>query len=292
MSSVRRKRTGRRLRALTVVVLGAGGGLGAAPAPSFYDARVQPIFAQACVGCHGPEKTRGGLQLHTFAAVVKGGESGAVLRPGGAKESELFRRLLLPEDDDEAMPPTGKARLSASETEILRRWIQAGAPGPGATVTVDIADLVAAPVPEAAPDYRSFSRQLAELENSLPVRFAPVSEKPTDGLILRTVSAASEVDDRVLERLAPVAALIVDAELARTAVTDEGLAALGRFQNLRRLDLAHTRVTAGGLKHLTSLARLETLNLVGTATNDEAWASLRQLPGLLRIHTYGTAMSR
>lgn len=279
---------------LATVLLGtrASAFAGAAPAPTFYEARVQPILTQACVSCHGPDKTRGGLQLHTFASVSQGGANGAILPSGTAQESELLRRLQLPADDEEAMPPPGKTRLSATDTEILRRWIQAGAPGPDDRATVDVSDLESTGPVAPAPDYRPFVAQLVELENALPVRFVPVSEKPTDGLVLRTVSTASEVDDRVLARLVPIARLVVDAELARTRVTDDGLAALSHFINLRRLDLSHVRVTSRGVAHLAELKHLETLNLVGTATHDDAWESLRRMPALRRIHTYGTGMSR
>ena len=45
-----------------------------------------------------------------------------------------------------------------------------------------------------------------------------------------------------------MAPLIVDAELARTKVTDAGLMSLGRFENLRALDLTRTAVSSAGLE--------------------------------------------
>ena len=45
-----------------------------------------------------------------------------------------------------------------------------------------------------------------------------------------------------LAQLAPVANLIVDAELARTKVTDKGMPAIANLSNLRFLDLSeHSR---------------------------------------------------
>jgi len=128
-----------------------------------------------------------------------------------------------------------------------------------------------------APDYRPFAAQILELEKKLHVRLVPVSQQATDGLILRTVNNPGMIDDATLAQLAPVAALIVDAELARTKVSDAGLATLARFENLRKLDLSHTVVTAAGLPALGALAHLEWLNLVGTAVGEDAAATLAGL---------------
>ena len=79
--------------------------------------------------------------------------------------------------------------------------------------------------------------QIAALEKSLGVRLVPRSRLATDGLVLRTASAPSRATDAALAQLAPIADLIVEAELARTKVTDAGLATLATFTNLRTLDL-------------------------------------------------------
>ena len=266
--------------------------LRAAPDATFYRARVQPILDQYCVSCHGLEKKRGGFQVHAFEALMRGGDSGAAIAAGAPEQSELLRRLTLVEDDDEAMPPAGKSRVAPEKIEIIRRWVQAGAAEGAGLDAVDIAGLDTDPVPMPAAtlDYRPHARQLAELERALDVRFVPVSENPRDGLILRTVSHADRIDDRVLARLAPVASLIVDAELARTRVTDAGLAVVGQMTNLRRLDLAHTPVTSHGVAQLGGLERLEVITLVGTAVDAAAWETLRRLTRLQRVHTYRTAM--
>jgi hypothetical protein len=60
---------------------------------------------------------------------MKGGESGDVLSPGHPEKSEMIRRLLLPRDDEESMPPKGKT-LSEKEIATLQLWIKIGAPWP------------------------------------------------------------------------------------------------------------------------------------------------------------------
>ena len=60
---------------------------------------------------------------------MKGGESGDVISAGHPDESEMIRRLELPRDDEESMPPKGKT-LTEKEIATLRLWIKLGAPWP------------------------------------------------------------------------------------------------------------------------------------------------------------------
>ncbi len=94
--------------------------------------QIQPILAERCVKCHGPEKQRGGLRLDSKAAAFRGGDSGeAGILPGQANRSPLFQRVTSTKND-ERMPPTknGAVPLSAKEVELLRQWIDGGAHWP------------------------------------------------------------------------------------------------------------------------------------------------------------------
>src|SRR5687768_11929216 len=66
---------------------------------------VQPILDEKCTGCHNPNKAKGGLQLISQAAIMKGGEEGAVIIPGKPDSSIMFNYLLLPLFDEKHMPP-------------------------------------------------------------------------------------------------------------------------------------------------------------------------------------------
>jgi uncharacterized membrane protein len=90
---------------------------------------VRSIFAHNCYKCHSKEKIKGELRLDKKEFVLKGGESGPVINPGHPEESEMIRRLLLPRDDEESMPPKGKS-LTEKEIATLQLWIKAGAPWP------------------------------------------------------------------------------------------------------------------------------------------------------------------
>ena len=90
---------------------------------------VRSIFAHNCYKCHSSEKIKGELRLDKKVFVMKGGESGDVISAGHPEESEMIRRLELPRDDEESMPPKGKT-LSEKEIATLRLWIKLGAPWP------------------------------------------------------------------------------------------------------------------------------------------------------------------
>ena len=113
---------------LTVLLLVGGGW--AADQPVDYVRTIKPLLTRSCVGCHGPDKQRGGLRLDTAAAVRAGGDSGPAILPGNAKESRLVRAIRS-EAGVEAMPPK-PPRLSSREIEAFRRWIDQGASAPAA----------------------------------------------------------------------------------------------------------------------------------------------------------------
>ena len=110
---------------MTPALLSAFLVLGAAdPAPSF-ETQVAPLLQSHCLKCHNPVKLRGGLDLTTRTGMLKGGEAGAVVVPGKSADSLLYAKV-----HDGKMPQDGP--LAQAEVELLRRWIDAGAPWPDA----------------------------------------------------------------------------------------------------------------------------------------------------------------
>jgi Planctomycete cytochrome C len=99
----------------------------------FHDA-VQPLLAAKCGKCHIKTKPAGGLDVKSHASLMEGGYSGPGVVAKDRKNSPLLARLLLPEDDDERMPPAGEPGLSADEIELIGAWIEQGAPAEGPTL--------------------------------------------------------------------------------------------------------------------------------------------------------------
>jgi hypothetical protein len=251
---------------------------------SFAD-RVAPVLEHNCVKCHGPTKQKGGLRLDSYAAILLGSDDGQVVIPGDAQGSEVFRRITLTPGDDDFMPSGDRPPLSPAEITVLGRWIAAGAPASASFEAADLGRPLVAP--PAAPDYRPRLEEAIRLSRSLGVRLVPRSRIPTDGLVLRTAGAPENCNDAVLAKLAPVADLIVEAELARTRVTDTGMAEVGRWANLVHLDLTHTRVTSEGVARLASLGRLETLNLTQTRVDSRGIALAEKMPMVRKVWAFG-----
>jgi hypothetical protein len=86
-------------------------------APTF-ETYAGPLFVTKCTGCHG-ELATGGLNMLTYESLMDGSSSGPVIVPGDAANSVLFQ-----------LQSAGEhfANLTAEELEIIKQWIDAGAP--------------------------------------------------------------------------------------------------------------------------------------------------------------------
>jgi len=264
---------------------------GTATLASFFSVRVQPILEDKCVTCHNPNKHKANLRLDSFEQLMRGSKHGPVIKPGDPQHSELYRRITLAPDDKDFMPKDGKPRLTTDEVKVIELWLSAGASN-----TVAAEAVQGAPPPPAkpkrsfplAPDYRPRLGTITALESSLGIRLVPRSQNPNDGLVVRTISFPERCTDQTLARLEPIADLIVDAELARTKIDDDGLTALSRFNNLRALDLSHTAVTSRGVQKLSKLEKLESLNLTETDVDDSGIRELRHKSRLKSLYIFGT----
>jgi len=97
---------------------GAGAGMG--------DANAMSIFAAKCQQCHGPQRQKGGVQLLPLEMIFSGSEEYWYVKKGDPGASELMRRITLPADHDDVMPPDGDM-LSAVEIKVIEDWIRSGA---------------------------------------------------------------------------------------------------------------------------------------------------------------------
>ena len=91
---------------------------------------VRPILSENCFHCHGPDASqrKGDLRLDTPQGIVAdlGGHTAVV--PGTAVKSELFVRILHHDPEELMPPPKSKRVLKPQEIEILKQWINQGAP--------------------------------------------------------------------------------------------------------------------------------------------------------------------
>src|SRR5215471_10383756 len=91
--------------------------------------QVQSIFTAKCLACHGadPKEIKGGYDLRTREAAIKGGESDeAAIVPGEPEKSPLYRAVTW-DDESLQMPPKENDRLTKDQVAVIRSWIAAGA---------------------------------------------------------------------------------------------------------------------------------------------------------------------
>lgn len=98
-----------------------------------FQKEIQPIFAEHCYQCHGPNRAENGLRWDRKASALKGGEKGPAIVPGKAGESLVIRAVNGGGEDVPKMPKKGEP-LTAEQVELLKTWINQGANWPDATI--------------------------------------------------------------------------------------------------------------------------------------------------------------
>jgi hypothetical protein len=88
--------------------------------PTYRD--VAPIFKKSCVPCHSGKKPAHGLDLSSYASIMKGDKSGRVVTPGKPTASRLATVLY---GKPQPMPPGDS--LTAAQTAKIESWIRRGA---------------------------------------------------------------------------------------------------------------------------------------------------------------------
>jgi len=103
--------------------------------------RVQPLFQDNCISCHGQdEKFEGGLDLRTHGEMLFGGDSDQpAVEPGDLNASPLYLAVRRDHEDWEPMPPKEAEQLDAEEIGWLEKWITDGAPWPDEVKQTQIA---------------------------------------------------------------------------------------------------------------------------------------------------------
>jgi uncharacterized membrane protein/mono/diheme cytochrome c family protein len=255
---------------------------------SFFARHVYLVLDTKCVACHGTNKEQGGLRLDSYEALMAGGKDGIVIAPRNPERSLLLQKVTLPPTDSHFMPAEGRTPLTPEEIARIRAWVLEGASPDAASVPGMFFSEDEEQAPPPVGDYSAFMVEIRQMQQSQGAKLVPVSANPSDGLILRTADTASTFDDAQLTKFQRFAPFIVEAELARTAITDAGVETLGQFKNLRALHLDGTAVSGRTLGKLSSLSRLTYLNLSGTKVTSDAVRPLKLNVNLRHLYLFNT----
>jgi len=284
----------------------------------FFLSDVRPILEANCFECHGARKQKGGLRMDTKDWLFNGEEADWSVLPGKAAESLLVHRVELDRADPDAMPPEGNG-LSTDEIAKIRKWIDAGAPYPEGSASRGVtAEASAATGGTSTPGISATATNAAVAAlgtvaiagNSsveIPAAVRAKAEAASKTLIARGVlvqplaaesvlldvnatRADPPIGDADAALLADLALVVANLNLAKSAITDAGLAQIGAMPNLERLRLDGTLVGDAGLSALGALPRLESINLVGSKVTVASASWIGSQGALKRVYIWQTAV--
>ncbi|TMU57346.1 c-type cytochrome domain-containing protein [Flagellimonas algicola] len=264
-----------------------------------YTHLIQPIFQSKCVACHNDEIKRGGLNMSHSDSLMLGGNSEDILVAGNVGESELFRRITLPQKNIKFMPPT-KDVLTYDEIKTIEWWIEQGVSFDGTVTSVEVTDNIK-PVllrkygidTEPKAWYETVqlkpldSVQLLHLEkNGFTVKSLGVKNP-----LLDVTYSGTDLTQEQLMELEKVKNHITWLSLAQTNVQDQWLAVVGKLPNLTRLELQQTDISDKGILQLSGLKHLEALNLYGTKVGDACLPEIQKMESLKRLYLWQTKVN-
>ncbi len=259
---------------------------------------VLPIFEQKCISCHNIRKSKGGLVLSSMKALIEGGESGELFMAGHPEKSTIMERVFLPIDDKEHMPPSGKTQLTADEIAVFTQWIKHNADAkiklanlpPSDSLYVLGQKLLSKPVKEVIYDFETAEQKtIDQLNNAYRVILPLAQNSPALAVSFYGAQAFSS------EKLADLVDLkeqIVTLNLNKIPTKDDDLKTIGKFENLRDLNLNFSEITGTGLLAMAELEKLKKLSISGIKIDkEEIETLLSKQSALQRITVWNTGIS-
>ncbi len=108
--------------------------------------QVRAILRDSCEHCHNEETAENGLILKSYDTLIAGGDSGNPIVPGKSASSLLVQAI---EGRVKPRMPYKEDPLSSGDIDTIRRWIDAGAPGPSAAEAAT--DEIKVEIPDVRP---------------------------------------------------------------------------------------------------------------------------------------------
>lgn len=259
---------------------------------------VQPVLNAKCGSCHNPSKKKGELVLTTQAGILQGGEHGTAIKPGSIDSSALVTRTLLPLEDDDHMPPAGKAQLTDQETKLLQVWIAAGCSFDQsiAVTSTDSLQRISQAImlqytrKNPGTQYR-FNFVDSDLIKELNTPFRTVQQISTSEPALKAdFFLAQYFEPSSVSELNAVAENIIDLNLAGMPIGDEVINDILKFSNLERLNLNNTKITDKSLERLNKLDQLKTLKIIGTSVTQTGLTSLAKSQSIKEVYLWNTKL--
>lgn len=255
-----------------------------------YADMIKPVLEHRCYSCHSAKRQKGDLRLDTEAFIRKGGESGSIL---DGRSGELCRRILLPLEHEDHMPPNEREQLSSAEIELIAAWVESGAGFKAKVASLADAKRIKAywgilqsaqkedwfPSEEVPP---GDAASIASL-TSAGILVLPAA-RDRNYLIVDFMNAKSLTG--ASKALISLRDQIVDLSAEGRSLPDSVLVAIGQLHNLRKLSLANSTFEED--KMALVFPELRNLNLTGTNVSDQVLMNAMDLAKLQKLYLYKT----
>lgn len=266
--------------------------------PPFEDAyvyadMVKPIFDTKCVSCHNNKKSKGDFIMETRELLLKGGEDGVPWDTTKEDLGVMMRRIHLPLDQKEHMPPKGKPQLTDDEVFIIEEWVKRGS-----DFEQKFADLLPTDtlyvigknlLPSASEEKYDFEAASESTITDLNSNYRVITPVALNSPALSaTFYNKASFTMAAVKELAPIQDKVVELNLSGMPVKDEDLQAISQFKNLRKLNLNFTEITGNNLQQLQSLPHLKMLSLSGTPVEIAQLRKLQDFPKLRTVFLWST----
>ena len=257
---------------------------------------VQPVLLDKCGTCHSAANKKGGLSMEDSSGILKGGKTGPLFIAGKPDSSLLMARILLPLDHKKHMAPKSRLQLTEEEIQLLRAWIQAGAPLHKKVIDLASADtlriLAASYLSPAANNMEAAfgfppadEEKIKELNNNYRVITPLGLGSPA---LAVQFYGRDGYSSKAVEELLPLKQQITELNVAKLPVKDGDLKFIKQFTNLRKLNLNYTDVTDKGMSELVELKKLKEISLSGTAVIYQGLEKIIKLPELSSVFVWST----
>lgn len=272
-----------------------------------YDDMIAPIFEAKCLSCHNSQKAKGRFLMTSYKNLMKPGDSNSPsITPASPEKSELYNRVILPEDHDDHMPPQGKTPLTPDEISLLKYWIETGAQAGQHVDEAKKVDTVRAIVENLLPELSRYRRkaqvallktkalehELSQIASTLAISITKDSTSDENLYQIAMRFPPAPLTNEQFKLLHPYAEVFSKASLVSSGIDDDGLYFIGQMVNLERLFLQKTRVDGSGIIYLQNLSKLRILNLSFTKVDDKSAIDLLKIPNLEEVYLYQTNTSK
>ena len=265
--------------------------------PLIYKDVVERFLDNKCVSCHNPNKKKGELLMTSLKELLIGGEVGNTIVPGNPQESELIRRIHLPFEDEDHMPPDGKTPLDDIEIQIITQWIALGASDTLRLQHLEASEPLAVLIKNLMqPDPTEKWVGIPKVADSTILRLS--SDYLTISRIAGGVDALSvnfykppTYDAKQLTNLKYISENIVQLDVSGIPIGQEEMNLIASCKNLEWLEIDQTPISDMELDTLKVLSELKILKIYSTSISDKSIPVFKELKGLQKLYLWNTKIS-